>query len=129
MNPILVVDDEMDLVNLVRYNLQKEGYEVLCAYEGSSVLDLVWEKQPSLIILDLSLPDTDGRNFLMHLRERAGTSGVPVIVLSGADDPHVRAACEALGIELRATKDNLKAVVKMLRHVVDATLRTEPPGK
>jgi DNA-binding response OmpR family regulator len=54
---ILVVDDEKDLVNLLRYNLEKEGFEVDCAYNGSSVQGKVFAGMPDLIILDLMLPD------------------------------------------------------------------------
>lgn len=54
---ILVVDDETDLVRLVRYNLEKEGYNVVTAYDGQEALSQARHYNPHLVILDLMLPD------------------------------------------------------------------------
>jgi len=79
---ILVVDDEQDLVNLVRYNLQKEGYDVLCAYEGASVVDLVWSRKPALIILDLMLPDRSGVDICREIKSNPQIKAIPIIMLT-----------------------------------------------
>jgi two-component system phosphate regulon response regulator PhoB len=66
---ILVVDDERDLVRLVKYNVEQAGYEVYCAYNGAEALDLAWTKQPDLIVLDLMLPDCGGFELCKELKE------------------------------------------------------------
>ncbi len=79
---ILVVDDEQDLVNLVCYNLKKEGYEVICAYNGTSALELTWEKQPDLIILDLMLPDRSGVDLCREIKGDEKMKKIPIIMLT-----------------------------------------------
>ena len=57
---ILVVDDDKDIVQTIKGNLELDGYVVLCAYDGRSGLDMAKTHRPDLIILDLNLPDIDG---------------------------------------------------------------------
>jgi two-component system, OmpR family, phosphate regulon response regulator PhoB len=65
---VLVVDDEKDLVRLVKYNLEQEGLEVFCAYTGVEALDLAWTKQPDVIVLDLMLPDASGFRLCQEIK-------------------------------------------------------------
>lgn len=93
---ILVVDDERDIVDLVSYNLAKEGYKVVSAFNGKEAL----EKADSvdLVILDLMMPVMDGFETCRHLKAEPSTAGIPVIFLtarSGEVD-------EVLGLELGA---------------------------
>ena len=60
---ILVVDDEALLVKGIRFNLQSEGYEVITGSDGLEALHLVQEKNPDLVILDVMMPNMDGKNF------------------------------------------------------------------
>lgn len=87
---ILVVDDEKDLVNLVRYNLQKEDYNVICAYDGLSVLDLVWAKRPDLIILDLMLPDRSGIDICQEIKQHVQLKHIPIIMLTARSSEYDR---------------------------------------
>ena len=87
---ILVVDDEQDLVKLLSYNLQKEGYEVACAYEGASVLQLVWSNRPDLIILDLMLPDRSGHDICREIKQDERTKAIPIIMLTARSSEHDR---------------------------------------
>ncbi|MEP7356229.1 MAG: response regulator transcription factor [Anaerolineales bacterium] len=80
MNPkILVVDDDKKTVDLVRLYLEKDGYRVLCAYDGQQALELARHKQPDLLVVDLMLPKMDGLDLCRILR--AETS-VPIILLT-----------------------------------------------
>ncbi len=79
---VLVVDDEQDLVNLVRYNLEKEDYNVICAYNGTSALKLAWEKRPDLIILDLMLPDRSGVDLCREIKRNEKMKKIPIIMLT-----------------------------------------------
>lgn len=65
---VLVVDDEKDLVRLVKYNLEQEGYAVFCAFNGAEALDLAWTKQPDVIVLDLMLPDASGFRLCQEIK-------------------------------------------------------------
>ena len=79
---ILVVDDEKDLVDLVTYNLQRNGYDVLCAYSGTEALEVAQRQVPDLVLLDLMLPGVDGTEVARRLRADARTAGVPIIMLT-----------------------------------------------
>jgi DNA-binding response OmpR family regulator len=81
---ILVVDDEPAIVEVIRNRLERDGFSVRASGDGESVLPLVSETSPDLIILDLMLPGIDGFEVLRQLR-RAG-HGLPVIVLTARDD-------------------------------------------
>jgi two-component system phosphate regulon response regulator PhoB len=65
---VLVVDDEKDLVRLVKYNLEQEGLTVFCAFNGAEALDLAWTKQPDVIVLDLMLPDASGFRLCQEIK-------------------------------------------------------------
>ncbi len=100
MNPkILVVDDEKDLVNLVRYNLEKGGFEVFCAYDGLSVQESVINQRPDLIILDLMLPDRSGYDICRDLKADAGTRDIPIIMLTARSSEYNRVTGFECGVE------------------------------
>jgi DNA-binding response OmpR family regulator len=79
---VLVIDDERDLLNLVRYNLESEGYEVLGALDGESGLNLAFTRSPDLILLDRMMPGADGVEVCRRLRTEGRTAHVPVIMLT-----------------------------------------------
>lgn len=96
---ILVVDDEKDLVNLLRYNLEKNGFEVLSAYDGSSVLPLVWEFPPDLILLDLMLPDRSGYDICRDLKAEEKTRDIPIIMLTARSSEYNRVTGFECGVD------------------------------
>lgn len=79
---VLIVDDEIDLVRLVQYNLEREGFEVLTAYDGKTTLSLISEHQPDLLILDLMLPDLSGIKICQLIKEDHKLKNLPVIMLT-----------------------------------------------
>ena len=82
MPTILVIDDEADLVELVRYNLVREGFQVLAAHDGESGLRIVAQKSPDLVVVDLMLPGIDGLEVCRRLRAERRTFGLPIIMLT-----------------------------------------------
>lgn len=80
---ILVVDDEALLVKGIKFNLENEGYEVECAYDGASAVELAREEHFDLIILDVMMPEVDGLEVCMRIRE---FSSVPVIMLTAKSE-------------------------------------------
>jgi phosphate regulon transcriptional regulator PhoB len=79
---VLVVDDEKDLVDLVRYHLEKDGLNCLDARDGETALQLARERPPDLIVLDLMLPGVDGLEVCRKLRKDPKTASVAIIMLT-----------------------------------------------
>ncbi len=92
---ILVVDDEERMARFIRLNLEYDGFQVLEAYKGMQAINLIRDKMPDLVLLDVMLPDIDGFEILKTVRE---VSTVPVIMLTakGEEDDRVQ------GLELGA---------------------------
>lgn len=78
----LVVEDELALVELVRYNLEKDGYEVDIARDGEDAILMVEERQPDIIVLDWMLPKLAGIEVCRRLRSKSTTRNVPIIMLT-----------------------------------------------
>ena len=89
---VLLVEDEEPLRHVLRDLLEREGYAVVEAGDGVQALDELDRSAPDAIVLDLNLPRLDGFGFLSHLRARAGTADLPVLVLTakGDEDSEVR---------------------------------------
>ena len=81
---VLIVDDEKNIVNILKFNLQKEGYDTLEAYDGEAGLQLALQENPDLILLDVMLPKMIGWDVCKKLRE-AG-SNIPVIILTAREE-------------------------------------------
>ncbi|MDH5774018.1 MAG: response regulator [Nitrospirota bacterium] len=79
---VLVVDDEKDLVDLVRYHLEKDGLKCLEARDGETALQVARERTPDLIVLDLMLPGVDGLEVCRKLRKDPKTAAVAIIMLT-----------------------------------------------
>lgn len=84
---ILIADDDEDLVRIIRMRLDAEGFETHGAYEGNSAVEIIHKVMPDLIILDLKMPTSAGQSVLLNIKSRFETQKIPVIVLSGLDDP------------------------------------------
>lgn len=82
MQRILIVDDEQDIADLVGFNLQRAGYEVLKAHDGIAGTEMAMRERPDLIILDLMLPGRDGYGVFRELRRDSRTVDIPVIMLT-----------------------------------------------
>ena len=96
---ILVVDDDPAITELLKYELGTVDREVLMANSATEAQEILSRADCALIILDLVLPDMDGRNLLKRLRARPATARVPVFVLSGTISSQTRAECLALGAD------------------------------
>jgi phosphate regulon transcriptional regulator PhoB len=79
---VLVVEDEKDIAELVRYHLEREGFHCLQAGDGPTALRLTRQHRPDLLILDLMLPGLDGLEVCRQLRRDAGTALVPILMLT-----------------------------------------------
>src|SRR4051794_40937194 len=79
---ILIIDDEKDLIELVRYNLEKDGYDSISATDGQSGLEIAQRHKLDLIVLDLMMPGMDGLEVCRRLRADPRTGRVPLIMLT-----------------------------------------------
>jgi len=95
---ILVVDDEEDILELVRHHLAREGYEVSCAETGEKALDTSRANIPDLVVLDLMLPGIDGLEVARLLKAAKATRAIPIIMLTAKGEE----ADVVTGLELGA---------------------------
>jgi len=79
---ILVVDDDPELVTILRITLESKGFNVRCAYSGKDLFAGLEELKPDLIILDIMMPEMDGLKVLTRLKGDPGTASIPVILLT-----------------------------------------------
>lgn len=95
MSKILVVDDEKPITDIVKFNLEKEGYEVVVAYDGEEAISQVEAENPDLIVLDLMLPKMDGLEVTREVRK---THDMPIIMVTAKDQE----IDKVLGLEMGA---------------------------
>ena len=93
---VLIVEDEKNIVDILRFNLQRESYATLEAYDGESGLELALGKNPDIVLLDVMLPKMNGSDVCRALREKG--SSVPVIILTAREEE----ADKVLGLEIGA---------------------------
>jgi DNA-binding response OmpR family regulator len=96
---ILVVDDEPDVVAMIQRALQGEGFEVACAYDGISAIDLAETEKPGLILLDIMMPMMSGYEVCQQLRSNPRTREIPVLCVTSAHNPDTRHRAHAVGAQ------------------------------
>lgn len=92
---ILVVDDEKPIADILKFNLEKEGYAVSCAYDGDEAIRLTEQEEPDLLLLDIMLPGRDGNEVCREIRKKYN---MPIIMLTAKDSE----IDKVLGLELGA---------------------------
>ena len=95
MSKVLVVDDEKPISDIIKFNLTKEGYDVVTAADGQEALDMYNDENPDLVLLDQMLPEVDGIEVLRQIRSK---SDVPVIMVTAKDSE----IDKVLGLEMGA---------------------------
>lgn len=121
---ILVVDDEQPIADILKFNLEKEGYEVVCAFDGGTAVELAIKEKPDLILLDLMLPVKDGMDVCREVRQQQ--LQMPIIMLTAKDTE----LDKVLGLEMGAddyvtkpfsTRELLARVKAHLRRIQKVT--------
>jgi len=116
MDRILVVDDDHDIVRLVRSYLEKAGYEILTAYDGESALRIIRAEKPQLLILDLMLPDRDGWDVAKIVRAEEKIAATPIIMLTARVEDNDKIVGLEIGADDYITKPfNPREVVARVR--------------
>ncbi|SMP44023.1 response regulator transcription factor [Anoxynatronum buryatiense] len=101
---LLVVDDEPNIIELIRMNLGKSGFEILPAYTGEEAVLMAGKELPDLILLDIMLPDIDGLEVLRQLRTDAVTAGIPIIMLTARSEETDKVIGLGMGADDYVTK-------------------------
>ncbi len=116
---ILIVDDEQDIIELVDFNLKKEGFRTITASTGEEVLRSVSNKPPDLIMLDLMLPGLDGRDVCRRLKQDERTRNIPILMVTArTEDSDIIAGLE-LGADDYITKPfSPKVLIARVRAVL-----------
>ena len=126
---ILVVDDEEDILELVKYNLEKEGFQVMCAASGEDALQKSKNNPPDLLLLDLMLPGIDGLDVCRDFRTEPTTSRVPIVMLTAkGEDADIVTGLE-LGADDYITKPFSPRVLLARIKVVLRRRKREEPEK
>ncbi len=121
---ILVVDDEKPIVDILRLNLEKNGYKVICAHDGETAAEMALSEEPDLILLDVMLPKMDGFSVCRLVREK---SSVPIIMLTAREEE----VDKVLGLELGADDYMTKpfSLRELMARVKANLRRTQSPQK
>src|ERR1035437_8001106 len=82
MKKIMLIEDDSDLFALLKYNLEKEGFQMVGAQTGKGAVDLCRRERPDLVILDIMLPDSDGLDICKGIRNQPELAHIPVIFLT-----------------------------------------------
>ncbi|GFR38210.1 transcriptional regulatory protein WalR [Insulibacter thermoxylanivorax] len=128
---ILVVDDEKPIADILKFNLEKEGYEVICAFDGDTAVQLAYSEEPDLILLDLMLPVKDGMDVCREVRMQ---SNIPIIMLTAKDTELDKVLGLELGADDYVTKPfstrellaRVKAHLRRLNKVRESAAAVEP---
>lgn len=119
---ILVIEDEISIATLLKYNLEKAGFHVLISYDGKEGLEIALSRNPDLIILDLMLPTLDGMEICKEIRIQQ--KNIPIIMLTARDDEFNIVLGLELGADDYMTKPfsprelvaRVKAVLRRFKH-------------
>ena len=84
---IAIVDDEKELVGVIKDILEERNFSVYCAYDGRSGLDIIKREKPDLVLLDIVMPGLDGRDLLIELKKNDRTKNIPVIMFTVRNEP------------------------------------------
>jgi two-component system phosphate regulon response regulator PhoB len=116
---ILVVEDEQDILELLTYNLEKEGYDTFSALTGEEALQMVYDINPDLILLDLMLPGVDGLEVCKQLKQDARTKEIPVLMVTAkGEDSDIITGLEIGADDYLAKPFSPKVLIARIRSVL-----------
>ena len=115
---ILVIDDDPSIVNLLKENLEQEGYRILFGYDGQMAVQLAKTSKPQLIILDVNMPLINGLKAMEFLRDLPETKNIPILFLSGEASGHIApslvSAPRVAHVKKPIDLDDLNSLVRQL---------------
>ena len=126
---ILVCDDERHIVRLIQVNLERQGYQVITAFDGKEGLEKVRAEKPDLCVLDVMMPYMDGFEVLQNLRKNPSTRELPVIMLTAkAQDADVFRGWQS-GVDCYLTKPfNPMELISFVKRIFSSQDGSDPDG-
>jgi len=116
---ILIIDDEEDLVTVIRVGLIANGYEVISSPGGLDGLEKAEKEVPDLVLLDVMMPHFDGFSVLRELKAISKTASIPTIMLTGKDDTSSHEMAKNLGaIDFITKPFNVEALLDLIKKVI-----------
>jgi len=127
---ILAVDDERHIVRLVQVNLERQGYQVVTAFDGKEALEKIESENPDLVVLDVMMPYMDGFEVLQTIRKNPNTRDLPVIMLTAkAQDADVFRGWQQ-GVDCYLTKPfNPMELITFVRRIFKSLSEAEADDK
>ncbi len=128
---VLVVDDEEDLLSLLEYNLEQEGYNVLLARDGVEAIEQTREHEPDLIILDIMMPKMDGIEVCKRLRKDAHLRTIPIMMLTARTEEEDQVQGLDVGADIYLGKPvSVSVIVSQTKALLRSTRRhADPPDQ
>jgi two-component system, OmpR family, phosphate regulon response regulator PhoB len=127
---ILIVDDETSLVDVLTYNLDREGYEVAVAKEGREGLRKAQMLMPDLVVLDLMLPGMSGLDVCRELKASPRTSALPILMLTAKSEESDQIVGFAVGADDYVTKPfSVKVLLQRIKVLLRRGVNPEPTGE
>ncbi|HYW34741.1 MAG TPA: response regulator transcription factor [Balneolaceae bacterium] len=127
---ILVVDDEQDLLDLIEYNLHKEGFDVLKAKDGQEGIDMARQHSPDLILLDIMMPVMDGMEAVKIIRDDEKLRPIPVIFLTARGDEETEVeGLDKGGDDYISKPISTKTLISRIRAVLRRFKKTADPDR
>ena len=121
---ICIIEDEVDIIHLLKYNLEKEGYEVVSIQSGENAIEFIHVNKPDIILLDIMIPSIDGFEICKELKSKKETKEIPIIMLSAkTEEANIVAGLE-LGAEDYITKPfSITVLIARLRTVLRRSVK------
>jgi len=129
---ILIVDDEEDIIELIKYNLKNEGYSILTAMTGEKAIKTAKQSRPDLIVLDLMLPGIDGLEVTKYLKNNEQTLDIPIVMLTAKGEESDIVTGLELGADDYISKPfSPKVLVARIRAILRRRKKksTDTPGR
>ena len=127
---ILIVDDEEDIIELIKYNLKNEGYSVLKAETGELAIEIADQSQPDLIVLDLMLPGIDGLEVTKYLKNNEQTNDIPIVILTAKGEESDIVTGLELGANDYISKPfSPKVLIARIRAILRRRKKTDPDSE
>jgi PleD family two-component response regulator len=127
---VLVADDDKNIINIIRYSIDSDKFEILEAANGKEALGMVFARSPDILILDIMMPEMDGYRVCEELRKHQSTKNLPIIILSAKTSVDDKVKAMGLGIDDYMVKPfdpkELEARIKMRLKLTDNANNKEP---
>ena len=123
---ICIIEDEVDIIHLLKYNLEKEGYEVVSFQSGENAIEFIHMNKPNIILLDIMIPGIDGFEICRELKSTKETREIPIIMISAkTEEANIVAGLE-LGAEDYITKPfSIAVLIARLRTVLRRSVKLD----